>query len=280
MVKLGGSALEPDGALRALQRLVRREASRARLVLVHGGSPEIELLHRRAGLACETRDGLRVTSPAGAKLVERALCGIVAPRVVDALAEIGVPAEALRGLDDGLLRARYLDRERLGRVGAAPRVDVAPIRALLERGVLPVISPLAAGPEGEILNVNGDVAAAAVARALHARRIDLVTTTAVRNPHGEPIVSVPLRRLQSLIDDEIATDGMIPKLDAARLAVGERSRGEPLPGRPVPVARIGGFGDFARGRATRIEGAGGADRRTDSRLAPGGGRPADRSAAA
>jgi acetylglutamate kinase len=254
VVKLGGSALEPDCG-DALKALLEREIPRSRLVLVHGGSPEIALLYQLAGLPEQMVDGLRVTTPSGAELVAAALSGLVAPRLLRALDRAGVRGVALSGLDAGMLRAAYLDRERYGQVGDAPRVAPEALLRLLDDGLLPVVAPLALGPDAEIMNVNGDVAAAAIARALGAQRIDLVTTGPLRNARGEPFAAIPVRRIRELIDQGVARDGMIPKLRAAHFALDAGDRSARGRGAAVPVARIGGFSDFARGRATRIESA-------------------------
>lgn len=247
MIKLGGSALAPEGAIEALQAMIARESVDSRLVIVHGGSPEISSLLEMAGLASHYVDGLRVTTETGATLVASALCGMVAPRVLRAVGEIGLDAASLSGLDDGLLRAEPLDEERYGQVGDTPEVDPRGIWRLLDDGVLPVIAPIAQGPDHEILNVNGDVAACAIARALGADRLDLVTTGPLRDEEGEAISLLSIDDVAGLIESGVATDGMIPKLRAARFAA--ESDG---PGASVPIVRLGGFDDFAAKRPTVV----------------------------
>lgn len=250
VIKLGGSALEPDGALAALQRHVRSEASRARVVLVHGGSPEISFLHELAGLPSRFVDGLRVTTDSGADLVAAALCGLVAPRVLRAMGEIGVASAAVSGLDADTLRASPIDAARLGRVGDTPTVEPGLIEDLVARDIVPVIAPVALGPDRETLNVNGDVAAGAIARSIGAARLDLVTTGPVRDADQQPVETIFVDDVETLIERGVVTDGMIPKLSAAGFALGAEGEGP-----PVPCVRVGGFTDFANGTMTSIEGA-------------------------
>ncbi|MCR9092984.1 MAG: acetylglutamate kinase [bacterium] len=248
VIKLGGSALEPHGAIQALQLMLERESLRGRLVVVHGGSPEISTLLDMAGLPSTYEGGLRVTTESGAALVAAALCGLVAPRVLAAMAEVGIEASSLSGLDDDLLRAEPLDLARYGQVGDVPTVDPRGVWRLLDDGVVPLVAPIARGPSHQVMNVNGDVAAGAIARALGADRLDLVTTGPLRDAAGRAVDAISTDEIDDLIEEGVATDGMIPKLRAARFA----SEADGC-GAGVPTVRLGGFDDFAAGLATRIE---------------------------
>jgi acetylglutamate kinase len=162
--KVGGPALEDPGLIAPLAAEVRSGGSPA--VLVHGGGRAVERLLRALGIESRFVEGRRETSPEGMAVVEMVLSGSVNKQLAAALTTAGVPAVGISGRDAGLVGARLVPG--LGRVGAPERVDPAPIKALWAAGYLPVVSPVASGPDGEAVNVNADEAALAVARAVGA----------------------------------------------------------------------------------------------------------------
>ncbi len=162
--KIGGPALEDPQLTGPLAREVR--AGEGRALLVHGGGRHIDRLLAALGIETRRIDGRRETSPEAMDVVEMVLSGSVNKALAAGLTAAGVPAIGISGRDAGLIRARL--EPGLGRVGTAEAVNGALVRALWEQGLLPVVSPVSAGPAGEAVNVNADEAALGLARALGA----------------------------------------------------------------------------------------------------------------
>lgn len=222
VLKLGGCWVEYPEDLAEIASYVDHMLERGqRPVLVHGGGGEIAALHDALGMDRDKRDGLRVTPSESMDLVTMVLAGLVNKRLVAALVAHGHRAVGLSGVDLGMMEAGWLDRSTYGRVGARPSVDPEPLRALLDMGWVPVLAPVSMGPDGAPINVNADTAAHAVAAALEADTLDLVSdVSGVRD--GDDIV----RRLdpdeaRALIDARVVRGGMIPKLRAAIAAIEE-----------------------------------------------------------
>ncbi len=152
------------------------------VVLVHGGGPEIDAALAERGIVTERIDGLRLTDAATLHVTEAVLCGSINKRIVRACAALGLPAAGISGEDGRTLlarRARGIGGEDLGYVGEIEAIDPRLIRALLRDGFLPVVAPLALSADGaHAYNVNADLAAAAIAAALHADAFVLVTNVA------------------------------------------------------------------------------------------------------
>jgi acetylglutamate kinase len=165
--KLGGPALEDPGLIVPLARDLERAGGP--VCLVHGGGRQVERQLSALGIESRFVDGRRATSADAMEVVERVLSGTVNKALAAELTRAGVPAVGLSGRDGGLLAAERVAG--LGRVGSRLRVRPGPVRALWSGGFVPVVSPVAAGPEGESLNVNADEAALALATALSARRL-------------------------------------------------------------------------------------------------------------
>lgn len=163
--KIGGPALEDPGLVGALAAEVRG----GRSVVVHGGGRHVDRLLRALGIESDRVEGRRVTSPQAMEVVEMVLSGIVNKSLAAALTGAGVPAVGLSGRDAGLVRARLAPG--LGRVGTPEAVDPRAIEALWAAGFLPVVSPVASGPDGQAVNVNADEAAEGLALALRARTL-------------------------------------------------------------------------------------------------------------
>jgi acetylglutamate kinase len=212
VVKVGGNEIDDAAWLR---RLVG-EVSRLRaVVLVHGGGKEITGLQRTLGVEPEWRDGLRYTGPEAMRAVSMVLSGVVNKRIVAALQDAGRDALGLSGEDAALLRARVQRGGALGRVGEVVEVRAALLHSLLSLDLVPVVSPVSRGEDGGALNVNADDAAAAIAGALGAAELLLVSNV----PHVMQGVQ-PIRRLtaddvEPLIEAGVASGGMAPKLRAA-----------------------------------------------------------------
>ncbi|HEY3121998.1 MAG TPA: acetylglutamate kinase [Vicinamibacteria bacterium] len=209
--KVGGPALEDPALVEALARELKSAAGEA--VVVHGGGRRIEEMLR--ALAVESRfvDGRRETSDAAMEVVEMVLSGLVNKALAAGLTEAGTPAIGLSGRDAGIVRARV--RPGLGRVGIPDRVDPAPLRALLAAGLLPVVSPVAAGPEGQALNVNADEVALAVASALGAQALVYLSDVDGVRASGSPVAALTASEAERLMGDGTIGGGMSLKVRVA-----------------------------------------------------------------
>jgi acetylglutamate kinase len=229
-----------------LARLAAAVAERkGGVVVVHGGGKEVTELQRALGAEPEWRDGLRVTTPEAIRAVAMVLSGVVNKRLASALVSAGARAVGISGEDDALIQAVPARGGALGRTGEVVKVEPRLLLSLLEQGVVPVVSPVSRGPEGEALNVNADDAAAAVAAALGADRFLLVSNVPGVLRDGERIEEVGVGEVEGLIEGGVASGGMAPKLRAAARAAGAG----------VSEVRIGGL-ELLAGSAsgTRIVG--------------------------
>ena len=235
VVKLGGNELDRPGWLEQCARALKRVAP---LVVVHGGGQAITAWSRRLELPVEKRDGVRVTTPQVAELVEMVLAGPVNRQVVTALRAAGLDAVGLSGVDGGLLAARRAPGDH-GHVGEITAVRAALLESLLLAGLTPVLAPVAPEPgagggAGAVpFNVNADHAAAAVAAALGA---DLLFVSDVPGVDvggvAQPEIAAP--DIEGLIAAGVAKDGMAAKLRAAAAALKGGAR----------TVRIGDLGLF------------------------------------
>jgi acetylglutamate kinase len=222
LIKLGGSLLD-DAARReaALREIVARWNAGEDVVLVHGGGKHIDAALAKLGIARKTHAGLRVTDDATLDVVVSVLAGTVNKMLVSELARLGVRAAGLSGADGAtLLAAKHpdLDGVDLGHVGQVQHANVTLIKAMLTYGTLPVISSIAAGPDGTLLNVNADSAAAALAVALRARSLRFITDVAgVLDANGVLVPRLGVSDTKLFIDN--VSGGMKPKLQAALTAL-------------------------------------------------------------
>jgi acetylglutamate kinase len=217
VMKIGGSVLGEEAA--ALDVVAALNDSGHSLVIVHGGGPLATEWSGRLGLETRFIRGLRVTDAATRDVALATLTGLANTRVVAALIARGVPAVGLSGVDGGMLRAEREDAE-LGLVGRVSLVDSALLEELLEAGRVPVVAPAALDKkDGEILNVNGDSAAGALAASLGARLLVFVTDVpGVRAKDGKVIASLDATRAKALVDDGTIEGGMVPKVEACLIA--------------------------------------------------------------
>jgi acetylglutamate kinase len=221
VIKYGGAAMEND-ALKAsfaadvtLLRFIG-----VRVVIVHGGGPQIGRLLERLGKATEFVDGVRVTDDETMEVVEMVLGGQINGEIVSLIGEAGGQAIGLTGKDSGgFLRVRKLlgpGGRDLGRVGTPERVDVSLIRTLTKEGFIPVIAPVGVDAAGDTYNVNADTAAGAIAEALAAEKLMLLTdVTGVLDVTGKLIAQMNEADVGRAIGDGSVKGGMIPKLECA-----------------------------------------------------------------
>jgi acetylglutamate kinase len=203
-----------------------------RPVVVHGGGPQIDRMLSRLSIASERREGLRVTSPETMEVVEMVLGGTVNKRIVGLIQEAGGRAVGLTGKDGGLIRVRKLSAVGpggapidLGLVGEVDGVNPGVLTSLERGGFIPVIAPIGAGPGGEAYNINGDTAAAAVAAALAAEKLIILTDVGGILGAGKELISTMTGdEARAAMANGTITGGMIPKVECglAALAGGVR----------------------------------------------------------
>ncbi|MCS7276214.1 MAG: acetylglutamate kinase [Dehalococcoidia bacterium] len=217
VVKIGGSTLgEHDTSLDDLAALWRRGL---RPVVVHGGGALISSWLSRLGAPVRFHRGQRVTDAEALQVVTAVLAGLVNKELVASLQKRGVPALGLSGADGGLLRARVFEPE-LGLVGEVTDVDADLVQALLGKGLLPVVAPIALEWEsgtasGRLLNVNADLAAGAVAAALGARLLVLLTDVpGVLDDEGRVRQRLTAAEATRLMEARVIDGGMVPKVEA------------------------------------------------------------------
>ena len=217
VVKYGGNAMVNE-ALRqqVMEDIVLLWLIGVKVVLVHGGGPEISDMMSKLGKKPEFVDGLRVTDRETVDIVQMVLAGKVNKTLVNLLEMKGGRAIGLSGMDDRLIEAKIKD-DRLGYVGQITGINISPVTALLEKGYIPVISTLGCDEEGNTYTINGDTAAAYIAGALHAERMILMTDIAgiLRN-REDPASLIPRVNeadIEELKREGIIGGGMLPKVD-------------------------------------------------------------------
>jgi acetylglutamate kinase len=216
VIKLGGHAMGSDEAMLEFARdvaLMRQVGVNP--VIVHGGGPMINDMLKRLDIKSEFVDGKRVTDAATMEVVEMVLSGLVNARLVQAISEQGGRAVGLSGKDSGLIICEVED-PMLGLVGRPSKINPRILRDFAEKGIIPVIAPLGMGTAGETFNINGDTAAGAIAAALGADRLLLLTDVAgVKNAQGEVLTELTATQIREMIADGTIAGGMIPKTQTA-----------------------------------------------------------------
>ena len=224
VVKYGGNAMISEELRRAvISDIILLHLVGIRVVVVHGGGPEITDMLKRLGKPSKFVDGLRYTDQETMDVVQQVLCGKVNKDLVATLNRMGGRALGLCGMDAGLFQARKLD-EKYGLVGEVVQVDPAVVNDALAVGYIPVVSTVAQGVDGETAyNINADTAAAKLAVALHAETLILLTDVRglLRDPKDEDtlIPEVGLSQVPGLVKDGVIQGGMIPKVDCCVEAV-------------------------------------------------------------
>lgn len=223
VIKYGGAA-QKDAALRAsfASDVVLLKHIGVRPVIVHGGGPQIGATLERLGKQSTFVDGLRVTDDETMDVVEMVLGGKVNHEIVELIQQAGGRAIGLTGSDGGMIRTkrRTKDGRDIGRVGEVVGVDPAAIVAVAEAGFVPVIAPIGIGEEGCTYNVNADEAAGAIAQALRAEKLILLTDVpGVLDAAGQLIAELTRDRARLLIGQGTIKGGMIPKIECCVGAV-------------------------------------------------------------
>ncbi len=223
VIKYGGNAMIDDRLKsQVMEDIVLLWLVGVKVVLVHGGGPEISDLMSRLGKKTEFVDGLRVTDKETADIVQMVLAGKVNKTLVNLLECNGGKAMGISGMDGRLIEAEPKD-PRLGYVGRITNVNIAPINDLLEKGYIPVVSTVGCDRDGNTYNINGDTAAAYIAGALNAERLIMMTDIAgILRDKEDPstlISCVTVDEAKNLFTEGIISGGMIPKVDCCIEAI-------------------------------------------------------------
>jgi acetylglutamate kinase len=250
VVKYGGHAMGHEDAARAFARdIVLLEQTAINPVVVHGGGPQIAQMLDRLGIKSEFAAGLRVTDAAAMEVVEMVLAGSINKQIVGFMNEAGGKAVGLSGRDGDMVRARKVTRsvfdpqtkkERevdLGFVGEPDKVDTTVLNQLLGRELIPVLAPVATSASGESYNVNADTFAGAIAGALKAKRLLLLTDVpGVMDKSKALIPQMTVDEARGLIADGTISGGMIPKVETCIYALEQGVEGVVILDGKVPHA--------------------------------------------
>ncbi|MDD6144545.1 MAG: acetylglutamate kinase [bacterium] len=223
VVKYGGNAMINEQLKQqVMEDIVLLWLIGVKVVLVHGGGPEISDLMKKLGKKSEFVDGLRVTDEETVDIVQMVLAGKINKTLVNLLEMKGGKAMGISGMDGRLIETRMKD-ERLGYVGEITKVHIQPVLDLLEKGYIPVISTLGCDRTGHAYNINGDTAAAYIAGALQAERLIMMTDIAgILRDREDPSSLIPeitLAEAAALHEEGVISGGMIPKVDCCITAI-------------------------------------------------------------
>ncbi len=223
VVKYGGNAMVNEQLKQqVMEDIVLLWLIGVKIVLVHGGGPEITELMDRLGKKPEFVDGLRVTDKETVDIVQMVLAGKVNKTLVNLLEMKGGKAIGLSGMDGRLIEAKVKD-EKLGYVGEVTKIHIKPVTDLLNNGYIPVVSTVGCDKSGNAYNINGDTAAAHIAGALNAERLILMTDIAgILRDKNDPATLIPeltLPQADELRREGVISGGMIPKVDCCVTAI-------------------------------------------------------------
>ena len=217
VVKYGGNAMVNEQLKQqVMEDLVLLWLTGVKVVLVHGGGPEISETMSRLGKKAEFVNGLRVTDKETVDIVQMVLAGKVNKSLVNLLEMNGGKAMGISGIDGRLIEATFKN-EQLGYVGEITKINIEPVLDLLEKGYIPVVSTVACDADGNIYNINGDTAAAHIAGALQAERMIMMTDIAgILMDKDDPSTLIPqitVAEAAKLYESKVISGGMIPKVD-------------------------------------------------------------------
>lgn len=253
VVKLGGHAMGSDEAMDSFARdIVLMSQVGVRPVIVHGGGPAINEMLGKLDIEFEFVNGKRVTTQPVMDVVEMVLAGLVNKRVVAAINRQGGRAVGLSGKDASLMVCRQADPA-LGFVGTPEKMNTDVVRTVFEAGMIPVIAPIGADEEGRSMNVNGDTAAGAIAGALKARRLLLLTDVpGVKNAEGDVVTELTASQIREMTAAGTIAGGMIPKTETALAALQQGVRAAViLDGRAPNACLLELFTDHGAGSMIR-----------------------------
>lgn len=266
VVKYGGHAMGEEALAQGFSRdIALLKQVGVNPVVVHGGGPQISAMLKRLAIPSTFVDGLRVTDAAMVEVVEMVLAGALNKQIAGLITAAGALAVGVSGKDGGMIRARKLTRRRrdpeshieqvldLGFVGEPETVDVRVIHALTGAGLIPVIAPIGVGPAGETYNINADTAAGAIAAALGATRLLMLTDVpGVLDADKARIPELSAAEAEAAIEAGVITGGMIPKVETCIAAVRQGVQGAVILDGRLPHATLlelfteGGVGTLIR----------------------------------
>ncbi len=233
VIKFGGSAMgSPDNIRKFAEDVVLLKQVGINPVIVHGGGPQIGEMLKKLNIKTSFIDGLRVTDAETVDVVEMVLCGSINKNIVKEINRAGGMAIGLSGKDGNLIKAKKLTRTKkdpdsniekilnLGFVGEPTFVNPEVLAAFENSDVIPVIAPIGIGENGETYNINADTAAGAIASALHAAKLIILSDVdGVMLPNGELVSHLNVSTAKKLIADGVITGGMIPKIETCMQAL-------------------------------------------------------------
>jgi acetylglutamate kinase len=214
VIKYGGAAMEEE----SLKKEFAKDVALLKYVginpvIVHGGGPMIGKLLKDLQIPTRFVNGLRVTDEKTLEVAEMVLSGLVNKEIVKNINDMGGKAIGLSGKDGRLLMAKQVEDREVGLVGEITSVDVAIIKDISRHGYIPVIAPIADGVDGKAYNINADTAAGSIAAALSAEKFILLTDVqGVMGADGKLISVLKRSEIEKLINDNVVTGGMIPKV--------------------------------------------------------------------
>ena len=221
VVKFGGHAMGEQAFVDSFASdmvLLRQVGTKP--LIVHGGGPQIGSMLSRLEIESSFVDGLRVTDEATISIVEMVLAGGINKSLVAAIAAAGGKAVGISGKDGNLIKASKAHNGQLGYVGMPEEIDISVITALMGHDMMPVVAPIGLGDDGMTYNINADTAAGAVAGAIGASRLLMLSDVAgIQDKNGNLIERVNLKQAKELISNGTVTGGMIPKLETCIKAV-------------------------------------------------------------
>ena len=223
VIKYGGNAMiNQDLKEQVMQDIVLLWLTGVKVVLVHGGGPEISDMMTKLGKEPKFVNGLRVTDKESVDIVQMVLAGKINKSLVNYIERTGGKAMGISGMDGRLIEAKMKD-ENLGYVGTITKVNIETVTDLLEKGYIPVISTVGCDKEGNVYNINADTAAAFIAGALNAKRLIMMTDIAgILKDKDDPSTLIPeitVKQAKSLFDSGVISGGMIPKVDCCIEAI-------------------------------------------------------------
>jgi len=220
VIKLGGHAMGSDAAMESFARdVVLMQQVGINPIIVHGGGPMINTMLDKLNIQSEFVNGKRVTDDKVIDVVEMVLSGSVNKRIVQAINQQGGRAIGLSGKDSNLMLCTQTDPA-LVLVGTPSKIDPSVLKTLFDNDLIPVIAPLGAGEKGQTYNVNGDTAAGAIAAALKADRLLLLTDVAgVKDANGNVLTELTAAQIRQMTQESVIAGGMIPKTETALAAL-------------------------------------------------------------
>ncbi|MGB0920049.1 MAG: acetylglutamate kinase [Alphaproteobacteria bacterium] len=235
VIKFGGNAMVDDALFDSFASdIVLLKQVGLNPIVVHGGGPQIGKMLERLAIESEFIGGLRVTDKATVDVVEMVLAGSINKEIVTAINRAGGKAVGLSGKDSNLIVAKKAERTHkdpesniekvidLGFVGEPEKINPDVLNTFMESDLIPVIAPVGVGRDGETYNINADTAAGAIAGAVNAKRLLMLTDiVGVLNKEGELITGISAAQAEALIDDGTISGGMIPKIETCLNAVAQ-----------------------------------------------------------